>query len=298
MFIPGIVDISRVELPLGTGGGGMETSAGDDGLSSLPPLPPAPREGRLFVLVGPATVPVPVFIEPEPEAALGSGILDPELGLDPEPARETNLPVVLIDLNKGVEVVDFDPLYAGRRKVVLVAVDVEEVEPASFPPLDSSPSFLLSQSRSPPCIGFPPALPLLDTISSLYAVEADGGGVGVADLSIFKRSAATVAPSPSLVSIPRVPPTLLSPDIRKIGLIAGLCFLRGFESSSSSLAFADRLLLFVEVVAAMEEEAGREGEEGDVGILFIGIGLPAAAPYPTSEVGLAPSQGLVRGLIS
>lgn len=66
-----------------------------------------------------------------------------------------------------------------------------------------------------------------------------------------------------------------SPVILNVGLIAGLCFLRGLGPSASSLVLAERFLFVV----------GTEEDEG----------LPAP---PISEVGLAPSQGLVKGLIS
>ena len=133
--------------------------------------------------------------------------------------------------------------------------------------LASSPSLLDSQSRSIPCTcgdpsARPPGLATAEMISSVKVVEAEdkGGGVGVVDFSAFSPLERT------------------RPVILRVGLMAGLCFLRGLEASSS-VVLADRLLLVV-VVAVV----------GDVVVVVVGLSV--------SEVGLAPNQGLVKGLIS
>ena len=186
-----------------------------------------------------------------------------------------------------MEVVDFEPLYEGRRTgavpvddvaVIAVEVEVEGEGAVSFPARNSSPSLLPSQSRSPPCGDTsPPALPPPNIKSSAGEADEGGGGVGVADLSIFSPLERSFSVR-SLVSTPRNPAPLISPVILKVGLIAGLCFLRGL-GLSSSLAFADRLLPVVVEEAVAEgvpEEVGRE----DDGVAFARIGLLALPPAP------------------
>lgn len=299
------VEELELELETGTGGGGMDISTGEGLLSSPNPATRGvPVKIRLFFRV---TAVPPLVFEPEADLELGLGVFEPELELDPDPdpdpEKDTN-PVVVIDRSNGVEVVEFEPLYGSRREaivaVVVAAVEVEEVEGelVSFPLTEKSSPSLGSQSRSPPCIGSPPAPPLAKIKSSLKTVEADGGGdVGVANLSVF--SPFLSAPPCSFSLSPRTPLKLLRPVILKVGLIAGLCLLRGLIPASSSLVLADRLLFVVEVVmAGREEEMGREvEEEDDDEIVLIGIGPPTPR-FPLPEVGLAPSQGLVKGLIS